>query len=84
LIPDLWGEDRAKDTVLTTLDHVTGSPVKTVEAKLYTTVANAEVHTAGVQVIEHEGSECYLVNMLYVLRQLFGTGVSRSKDYEED
>lgn len=39
---------------------------------------------AAAQMIEKEGSEQFLVNMLYVLRQSLGTGVSGSKDHEWD
>jgi|SRR5690606_2759435 len=39
---------------------------------------------AAAQMIKKEGSEQFLVNMLYVLRQSLGTGVSGSKDYEDD
>jgi hypothetical protein len=38
---------------------------------------------AAVQMIEKEGAEQFRVNMLYVLRQLFGTGVRGSKDDHE-
>lgn len=37
---------------------------------------------AATQMIEKEGSEQFLVNMLYVLRQSLGTGVSGSKDHD--
>ena len=39
---------------------------------------------AAAQMIKKEGSEQFLVNMLYVLRQSLGTGVSGSKDHEGD
>jgi hypothetical protein len=34
--------------------------------------------------IEKEGTEQFLVNMLYVLRQSLRTGVSGSQDQEDD
>ena len=34
--------------------------------------------------IKKEGSEQFLVNMLYVLRQSLGTGIGESKDHEDD
>jgi hypothetical protein len=39
---------------------------------------------AAAQMIRKEGSEQFLVNMLYVLRQSLGTGVSGSKDHEDN
>jgi hypothetical protein len=39
---------------------------------------------AAAQMIKKEGSEQFLVNMLYVLRQSLGMGVSQSRDGEND
>ena len=39
---------------------------------------------ADIEMIRKEGSAQFLVNMLYVLRQTLGTGVSGSKDHEDD
>jgi len=39
---------------------------------------------AAAQMIKKEGSEQFLVNMLYVLRQSFGSGVSQSRDGGND
>jgi hypothetical protein len=39
---------------------------------------------AAAQMIKKEGSEQFLVNMLYVLRQSLGTGIGESKDHEDD
>ena len=39
---------------------------------------------AAARMIEKEGSEQFLVNMLYVLRESLGTGASGSKDHEDD
>ena len=39
---------------------------------------------AAAPMIKKEGSEQFLVNMLYVLRQSLGTGIGESKDHEDD
>jgi hypothetical protein len=52
---------------------------------LYPALVDEEtwVRTAA-QMIKKEGSEQFLVNMLYVLRQSLGTGVSGLEDHEGD
>lgn len=39
---------------------------------------------AAAQMIAKEGSEQFLVNMLYMLRQSLGTGIGESKDHKGD
>jgi len=39
---------------------------------------------AAAQMIKKEGSEQFLVNIVYVLRQSLGTGIGESKDHDGD
>ena len=50
----------------------------------YPALVDDETWVRAAQMIKKEGSEQFLVNMLYVLRQSLGTGVSGSNDREND